>query len=221
MEKDARSLSRNVILAKFMGLSSIRIVPPCRIWHHHGILHLGLDLIRPIHPLARGNIWILMATEYVTKWVEAIPMKMATWPTVSNLLREHICCFGIPYKIIIDNGTPFVNKHVNATLGHYNIKHRRSTPYYPQGNDQAETTNKVISKILSKMVHEYKANWSARLINALWAYKTSPRESTGFSPYSFISGAEVIIPIELSLPTIWVIAVNAEAEKSSEVHVEC
>uniref|UniRef100_A0A2N9IHQ7 Integrase catalytic domain-containing protein n=1 Tax=Fagus sylvatica TaxID=28930 RepID=A0A2N9IHQ7_FAGSY len=94
----------------------------------------GLDLIGPINPPSGGYIWILAATEYFTKWVEAIPLRKATGAAVANFIREHIITrFGIPHKIISDNGTPFVNKDVREVLEHYRIKHRRSTPYYPQG----------------------------------------------------------------------------------------
>ncbi|CAL9013009.1 unnamed protein product [Prunus brigantina] len=93
---------------------------------------------------------------YFTKWVEAVPLRKATGAAIANFIREYIVCiFGIPYKIVTDNGTPFVNKQVSSTLSGYGIKHRRSTPYYPQGNGQAEATNKTLLRILSKMVHEY------------------------------------------------------------------
>jgi ribonuclease HI len=73
----------------------------------------GLDLIGPINPPSNGCIWILVATEYFTKWVEAIPLKKATGAAVVNFIREHIMCrFGIPHRIISDNGTPFINKDV-------------------------------------------------------------------------------------------------------------
>ena len=73
-----------------------------------------------------------MAMEYFTKWVEAIPLKKATGLVVANFIREHIICrFGIPHKIVSDNGTPFVNKDVRKLLDHRHIKHRKSTPYYP------------------------------------------------------------------------------------------
>ena len=97
-----------------------------------------------------------MAMEYFTKWVEAVPLKKATGPTVANFIREHkICRFGIPHKIVSDNGTPFVNKGVSKLLDHHHIKHKKSTPYYSQGNGQAEATNRVLLRILSKMVHRY------------------------------------------------------------------
>ena len=90
-----------------------------------------LDLIRPINPPSNGHIWILIATEYFTKWVKAIPLKKATVATVANFIQEHIITrFGIPKRLISDNGNPFMK---NLTEAYY-IKHGRSTPYYPQGN---------------------------------------------------------------------------------------
>uniref|UniRef100_A0A2N9GBA7 Integrase catalytic domain-containing protein n=1 Tax=Fagus sylvatica TaxID=28930 RepID=A0A2N9GBA7_FAGSY len=94
----------------------------------------GLDLIGPINPASGDYIWILVATEYFTKWVEAIPLRKATGAAVANFIREHIITrFGISYKLISDNGTPFISKDVREVLEHYRVKHRHSTPYYPQG----------------------------------------------------------------------------------------
>ncbi|GLT96639.1 hypothetical protein SLE2022_142470 [Rubroshorea leprosula] len=122
------------------------------------------DLIGPIHPSSEGYIWILVAAEYFTKWVEAIPLRKATRPVVSNFIKEYIICgFRIPYKIVSDNGTPFVNQHVRRLLDTYKIKHRKSTLYYPQGYGQAEATNKSLLRIMSKMVHEYEGGWSVHL----------------------------------------------------------
>ena len=91
-----------------------------------------LDLIGPINPASSGYIWILVAIEYFTKWVEAIPLRKATGAAVANFIREHIItCFVILYKLITGNGTPFINKDVREVLEHYRVKHRRSTTYYP------------------------------------------------------------------------------------------
>ncbi|CAL9025930.1 unnamed protein product, partial [Prunus brigantina] len=126
----------------------------------------GLDLIGTIHPPSDGYIWILTATEYFTKWVEAIPLRKATGAAVSNFIREYIVCrFGIPYKMVTDNGTPFVNK-------------------------------------------QYQGSWSVHQSDALWAYRTSPRSATGFSPYSLVYGSEAISPVEITIPTARIAAVN-------------
>jgi ribonuclease HI len=162
----------------------------------------GLDLIGPIGPASGGHIWILVATEYFTKWVEAISLRKATGAAVANFIREHIITrFGIPYKLISDNGTPFVNKDVRELLEHYQVKHRRSTPYYPQGNGQAEATNRMLLRILSKMVFDYGSNWNSHLADVLWAYRSSPKTATGFTPFSLVYGTDTISPTELVVPT--------------------
>jgi hypothetical protein len=162
----------------------------------------GLDLIGPIGPASDGHIWILVATEYFTKWVEAVSLRKATGAAVANFIREHIITrFGIPYKLISDNGMPFVNKDVRELLEHYQVKHRRSTPYYPQGNGQAEATNRMLLRILSKMVFDYGSNWNSHLADVLWAYRSSPKTATGFTPFSLVYGTNTISPTELVVPT--------------------
>ncbi|CAL8993031.1 unnamed protein product [Prunus brigantina] len=114
----------------------------------------GLDLIGTIHPSSDGYIWILTATEYFTKWVEAIPLRKATGAAIANFIREYIVCrFGIVYKIVTDNGTPFVNKQVSSTLSGYGIKHRRSTPYYPQGNVKWSMSMKEVGVFTCRMLY--------------------------------------------------------------------
>jgi transposase InsO family protein len=164
--------------------------------------HLGANLIGPINPPSDGYIWILVATEYFSKWVEVILFRKATGAAVANFIHEHIITkFGIPHKIISDNGTPFVNKSVREVLEHYRIKHRKSTPYYPQGNGQAEATNRMLLCILSRMVFDYGKGWSSHLANALWAYRGSTKTATGFTPFSLVYGTDAIAPIELLVPS--------------------
>ena len=113
-------------------------------------------MVGPVNPSLRGYIWILVATEYFTKWVEAVPLRKATGGAVANFIEENIIMrFGVPHRIINDNGTPFVNSVVRKMLKFYQVKHHRSSPYYPQGNGQAKATNKTLIKIISKMSQEY------------------------------------------------------------------
>ena len=93
---------------------------------------LGLDLVGPINPPSNGYIWILVATEYFTKWVETIPLCKAIDGAMENFIKENIIVqFGVPYRIISDNGMPFVNKEVRKMLEFYQVKHHWSSPYYP------------------------------------------------------------------------------------------
>ena len=89
-------------------------------------------MVGPINPPSRGYIWILIVTEYFTKWAEAVLLQKATGGAVANFIKENIIVrFRVPHKIISDNGTPFVNSDVRKMLEFYQVKHHRLSPYYP------------------------------------------------------------------------------------------
>ena len=84
----------------------------------------GLDLVRPVNAHSQGYIWILMATEYFTKWIGAIPLRKAIGGTMANFTKENIIVwFGVPHRILSEGGTPFVNRHVRKMLEFYQVKH--------------------------------------------------------------------------------------------------
>ena len=125
-------------------------------------------MVRPVNPPLCGYIWILVATEYFTKWAKAVPLRKTTGETVANFIKENIIIkFRVPHRIISDNGMPFVNNDVRKMLEFYQVKHHHSSPYYPQGNGQAEATNKTLIKIISKMSQEYIGGWAVHLPDAL------------------------------------------------------
>ena len=82
------------------------------------------------------------------------------------------------------------------------IKNRYSTPAYLQGNGQAEAVNKVIVNGLKKKLDDAKGRWVEELPHFLWTYRTTPRKSTGETPFSMTYGAEVVIPLENGFPTM-------------------
>ena len=136
MENDAMDYARRCKSCQFFGdrihapavtLHAINAPWPFHTW--------ALDLIGPISPPSKGRIWILTATENFTKWAEAIPLKKASSEAVAMFITEYIICrFGIPKRVLTDNGTPFMGKEVKKLLDDYKIYHGTSTRYYPQGN---------------------------------------------------------------------------------------
>ena len=113
----------------------------------------GIDFMGPF-PNSFGNIYILLAVDYVSKWVEAVPCKTNDNKVVVRFLKENIFSrFGTPRTIISDNGTHFCNRSFEALMRKYSITHKLSTTYHPQTCRQVEVSNRQIKKILEKTVN--------------------------------------------------------------------
>ena len=106
--------------------------------------------------------------------------------------------------VITDNGTNLNNKSVEELCQQFKIHYRNSIPYQPQMN-KVEAANKNIKKIIEKMAITYK-DCHEMLPSALMAYRTSTRTSTGATPYSLVYGTEAVLPTEVEIPSLRVLA---------------
>ncbi|CAL8157612.1 unnamed protein product [Prunus armeniaca] len=140
----------------------------------------GLNVIGMIKPKSsRQHQYILAATDYFSKWAEAIPLKEVRADDVTNFIRNHIIyCYGVPSKIISDNALYFKYKSMTKLCEKYRFQHSFSASYNPSSNGQAEAFNKVLCNILKNTVSGNKRDWHERLPKALWAYRTTIRNST-------------------------------------------
>ena len=108
-------------------------------------------------PSSSSNLYILMAVDYVSKWVEAIPTRTNDARVVAKFLLSHIFTkFGTPRPLITDGGTHFYNKLVYSVMRKYGVRHRTTLAYHPQTNGQAEVSNREIKSILEKIVNSSK-----------------------------------------------------------------
>jgi len=161
----------------------------------------GLDFIGQINsPSSKGHRFVLVAIDYFTKWTEAVPLKNITHREVIEFITKHIIhIFGIPQTLTIDQDPSFISKEVRAFAESYKIKLLNSYPYYAQANGQAESSNKILIKLVKKKIEENPKRWHKVLSEALWAHRISRHGSTKVTHFELVYGQEAILPVEVNL----------------------
>ncbi|XP_075096525.1 uncharacterized protein LOC142174599 [Nicotiana tabacum] len=118
-----------------------------------------------------GNKYILVAMDYVYKWVEAASLPTNDAKGVIVFLRKNIFTrIGTPRAIISDNGTHFCNRAFMKLLEKYDVRRKVATPYHPKTSGQVEVSNREIKSMLTKTVNATRTDWARKLDDALWAY---------------------------------------------------
>jgi len=129
-----------------------------------------------------------------------VPLFEVTGHQVIKFMWQNIMCrFGFSHTIIFDNETNFTSKEVATLCAKYKFVHRFSTPYYPQGNDQAEISNRIILDSLYKSLAKAKGKWVEQLLGVLWVYRTTKRIPTGETLFSLAYWTEAIIPVDICM----------------------
>ncbi|GJS68456.1 reverse transcriptase domain-containing protein [Tanacetum coccineum] len=184
--KDAHELVKNCDSCQRQGKISQRDEMPqnsiqvCEIFDVWGI-----DFMGPF-PSSKGNKYILVAVDYLSKWVEAKAL-----PT--NDARVFV-------KVMLK----------------YGVTHRLSTAYHPQTSGQVEVSNRGLKRILERTVGENRASWSDKLDDALWAFRTAYKTPIGCTPYKLVYGKACHLPVELEHKAYWALKhANFDLKSSS------
>jgi transposase InsO family protein len=115
-------------------------------------------------------------------------------------LENLITRFGCPSKIVTDNVASFRAEPLAKFCEQFRIKLIHSTPYYPQGNGLAESSNKSLIRIIKRLLEDNKKAWHSRLKFSLWADRVTTKRSIGISPFQLVYGTEVVFPSHLAIP---------------------
>ncbi|XP_012835110.1 PREDICTED: uncharacterized protein LOC105955856 [Erythranthe guttata] len=162
----------------------------------------GIDLVGPFPQASGQRKFLIVAVDYFTKWVEAEPLaKIAEADVIRFLWKNVVCRFGIPRALISDNGTQFCGSKVADWCEGLSIKQFFTSVGNPQANGQTEVTNRTILQHLKARLGEAKGAWVEELPSVLWAYRTTPRTSTGESPFNLAYGMEAVVPAEIGQPS--------------------
>ncbi|GJY23746.1 reverse transcriptase domain-containing protein [Tanacetum coccineum] len=162
----------------------------------------GIDFMGPF-PSSHGNKYILVAVDYLSKWVEAKALPTNDARVVVKFLKSLFARFGTPRAIISDRGTHFCNDQFAKVMSKYGVTHRLATAYHPQTSGQVEVSNRGLKRILERTVGENRASWSDKLDDALWAFRTAFKTPIGCTPYKLVYGKSCHLPIELEHKAYW------------------
>nr|GEU56674.1 reverse transcriptase domain-containing protein [Tanacetum cinerariifolium] len=162
----------------------------------------GIDFIGPFSS-SKGNKYILVAVDYLSKWVEAKALPTNDARVVVKFLKSLFSRFGIPRVIISDRGTYLCNDQFTRVMIKYEVTHRLATAYHPQTSGQVEVSNHGLKRILERTIRENHASWSDKLDDALWAFRTAFKTLIGCTPYKLVYGKSCHLPIELENRSYW------------------
>nr|GEV06345.1 reverse transcriptase domain-containing protein [Tanacetum cinerariifolium] len=162
----------------------------------------GIDFIGSF-PSSRGNKYIFVAVDYLSKWVEAKALPTNDARVVVKFLKSLFAQFGTSRVIISDRGTHFCNDQFAKVMLKYGVTHHFSTAYHPQTSGQVEVSNRGLKRILERTIGENHASWSDKLDDALWAFRTAFKTPIGCTAYKLVYGKACHLPIELEHKAYW------------------
>jgi len=151
-------------------------------------------------PTPRGNSWILVLTDHLTRWADALAIPDASAPTVARVLDQNVFCyFGLPIQMHSDEGAEFQSQLKSDLCRLWGINQSRNTLYYPQGNGVVERNNRMLGDALrSLLLGCGQEEWDTVLPQVISTYRSTPHTSTGDTPNILMLSRETQVPDHLT-----------------------
>lgn len=162
---------------------------------------IGMDLLGPFPMSSSGKRWIIVATDYLTRYAETGCLERGTAAEVAKFFVHNIVLrHGAPMVVITDRGTAFTSELMQCLMNMTNTTHRKSTAYHPQTNGLTERLNRTIADMLSMYVDIEHKTWDEILPYATFAYNTAVQETTRIPPFELVYGRMVTTTLDAMLP---------------------
>nr|GEU28903.1 reverse transcriptase domain-containing protein [Tanacetum cinerariifolium] len=158
-----------------MPQNSIQVYEIFNVW--------GIDFMGPF-PSSRGNKYILVAIDYLSKWVKAKALPTNDARVVCKILKSLFPRFGTLRAIISDRGTHFCNDQFANVMLKYSVTHRLATAYHPKTSGKVKVSNRGLKRILERTVGENRASWLDKLDDVLWAFSIAFKTPIGLKIFS-------------------------------------
>ena len=161
---------------------------------------VSMDICGPYPNSNDGNKYVLVITEYLTKWVECYAMANQEAVTVAQKFEDYLARHGTPRSLLTDQGRNFESALLQEICRRYGIEKRSTSPYHPQCNGQTERFNRTMNEMLSQYVSQNEKDWDIWLPSVLFAYRSAVHASTGKTPFEMLYGRRPRLPIECEIP---------------------
>jgi hypothetical protein len=149
-----------------------------------------------------GHVYMLVAVDKFTKWVEVAPVTTQDFTAAINFIKSIVFRFGVPHNIITDNGTNFTSKEFKSYCASMGIKLQFASVAHPKTNGQVEKANGIICNRIKKRLlaplEKAKHAWVDELPSVLWSLRTTPNAATQETPFFLVHGVEAVLPVEIT-----------------------
>ena len=150
----------------------------------HPLEIVAMDLTGSFPECPEGNRYILVVSDYFTKWMEAYTLPDQEATTVAQkLVDEFFCRFSVPEQLHSDQGKQFESKLISTICQLLQVKKSRTIPYHPQSNGLVERFNRTLTNMLASTAKENPFEWESHLRKVCLAYNTSIHATTGHTPF--------------------------------------
>lgn len=178
---------------------------------------MGIDHLGPFPCTPDGNKYVLVAIDYLSKWVELRPVPNTAVDHVVQFLRQQVILrHGVPRVLVSDRASCFLSRQFVKEMELHGIHHAQAAPYHPQTNGLVERANRTISGILASYVNNQHNNWDQLVPYAAFAMNTAEQSTTAFTPFKIVYGRTPVLPGEAGTNAAW--RLRAEEFSSSSEH---